>query len=736
MAEAADRSNIDRLAATLALEQPVTTINQVSPARADVLGRLGVHTVRDLLSFYPFRYIDLTRVSDIAGARIGDQVTISGQIYEMKLKRPRYNLPIVEMTITDGTGTLIASFFHQQWLMKSFQSGQTVAISGKVEFNYGFKRMTNPFIQEQEAGAPAGGFVLPLHHATEKLSAKMMRRIVENGLAACRGLDDPLPLDLRLRYRLVSRQTALANIHFPQSMDDAAQARRRLAYEELLMLELHLKSRQLSRMVKVQPTAHVANGPHTAALAQALPFSLTDEQEQARDELLRVMAAPLPANHLLLGDVGTGKTVVAAFGLTAAADTGTQALMMAPTEVLARQYGQKLGPLLDAAGVSWGLLTAATPPEERARLVAGVGDGSLTVLFGTQALLEDDVIVPHVSFVVIDEQQRFGVEQRRALVAKGQAPDVLSMTATPIPRSLALTIYGDMTLSYLHHRPRNAAGTQTTVCDWQQKGIAYDAAKRALTQGRQVYVVCPLVGSKADGASDKGGKKRAGILEEGRDDEHLAVDAVSIESEADLLQTDSHAALDHAQFLQQKVFPDARVGVLHGRLSGPEKDSVMQDFRAGRIQVLVATTVIEVGVDVPNATVMIVEDADRFGLAQLHQLRGRVGRGDVPGQVFLISDSRAPVAVRRLQAMERTQDGFELSEYDLSLRREGDILGNRQHGASTLKLVNIMRDRGMIEAAHNDAAALLEQDPQLQAPEHKALARELRILFPEEKGRA
>ena len=306
MAEAADRSNIDRLAATLALEQPVTTINQVSPARADVLGRLGVHTVRDLLSFYPFRYIDLTRVSDIAGARIGDQVTISGQIYEMKLKRPRYNLPIVEMTITDGTGTLIASFFHQQWLMKSFQSGQTVAISGKVEFNYGFKRMTNPFIQEQEAGAPAGGFVLPLHHATEKLSAKMMRRIVENGLAACRGLDDPLPLDLRLRYRLVSRQTALANIHFPQSMDDAAQARRRLAYEELLMLELHLKSRQVSRMVKVQPTVHVANGPHTAALAQALPFSLTDEQEQARDELLRVMAAPLPANHLLLGDVGTG----------------------------------------------------------------------------------------------------------------------------------------------------------------------------------------------------------------------------------------------------------------------------------------------------------------------------------------------------------------------------------------------------------------------------------------------
>lgn len=734
---AADRSSIDRLAATLALEQPVTTVSQVSPARADVLGSFGIQTVRDLLSFYPYRYIDLTRVSDIAGARIGDMVTVSGRIYEMKLKRPRYNLPIVEMTLTDDTGTLIVSFFHQQWLMKSFQAGQTVAVAGKMEFNYGFKRMTNPFVRELESGASAGGFVLSMHHATGKLSAKMIRRIVQNGLDICRGLDDPLPLDLRLRYRLVSRQTAFENIHFPQSMDDAAQARRRLAYEELLMLELHLKARQMARYAGAHPTAHTADGPHASALEQALPFKLTDEQQQARDRLLQVMAEPSVANHLLLGDVGTGKTVVAAFGLAAVADTGTQALMMAPTEVLARQYGEKVGPLLDAAGVSWGLLTASTPADERERLIAGAADGSLTVLFGTQALLEDDVVMPHASFVVIDEQQRFGVEQRRALVAKGAAPDVLSMTATPIPRSLALTIYGDMTLSYLRRRPCNAAGTETTVCDWQQKGIAYDAAKEALAQGRQVYVVCPLVGSKADGSTGKDDGAHSGkASEEGRDDEHLAAGAVSIESEADLLRADTHAALDHAEFLQQKVFPDARVGVLHGRLSGADKESVMQDFRAGRIQVLVATTVIEVGVDVPNATVMIVEDADRFGLAQLHQLRGRVGRGSLPGQVFLISDSRAPVALRRLQAMERTQDGFELSEYDLSLRREGDILGNRQHGASTLKLVNIMRDRGMIEAAHDDAAALLRADPQLQAPEHAALARELRMLFPEERGRS
>ncbi|MGI6591235.1 MAG: ATP-dependent DNA helicase RecG [Eggerthellaceae bacterium] len=729
----AERSTVDRLAATLALEQPVTSVRQVSPARQKILAHLHISSVRDLVTFYPYRYIDLTRVATIADAPIGEVATISGEIYEMKLKRPRYNLPLVEITLVDGTDTLIVTCFHQQWLMKTYQAGQHIAVAGKVEFNYGFKRMTNPFIEEIEAGTRSGGFVLPLHHATEKLSAKMMRRIIRNGLDLCRGLDDPLPLDLRVKYRLVSRQVALENIHFPPTLADAAQARRRLAYEELFFLEVHLKQRNLARSQGLTPTTHVVPGEHLMALTEALPFTLTEEQEQARDELLACMAAPRPANHLLLGDVGTGKTAVASFGLAAVADTGTQAMMMAPTEVLARQYGQKLGPLLDSARISWGVLTASTPADERERLIREAGEGTLTVLFGTQALLEEDVVMPRLSFVVIDEQQRFGVAQRKALVSKGRAVDVLSMTATPIPRSLALTIYGDMTLSYLHHRPRNAAGSTTVVCDWQQKGIAYDAAKDAVAQGRQVYVVCPLVGTAEPQRRDDGkkGKRQEGFLSEGHDDEHLEADAVRIESDSDLAQVDAHTALEHAEFLQEKVFCDATVGVLHGRLTGDQKEQVMDAFRRGEIQVLVATTVIEVGVDVPNATVMIIEDADRFGLAQLHQLRGRVGRGDLPGQVFLISDSRAPVAVKRLQAMERTQDGFELSEYDLSLRREGDILGNRQHGASTLKLVNIIRDRAIVECANRDAAALLADDPALEKPEHAALARELRLLFSE-----
>ena len=435
------------------------------------------------------------------------------------------------------------------------------------------------------------------------------------------------------------------------------------------------------------------------------------------------------ANHLLLGDVGTGKTAVALFGLAAVADTGMQAMMMAPTEVLATQYATGLGPLLDAVGISWALLTGSTPPEERAVALERAAAGELVVLFGTHALLEPDVQMPRLTFVVIDEQQRFGVEQREALVAKGDCPDILSLTATPIPRSLALAVYGDMTLSYLTQRPRNAAGTRTRIFDRDQAGDAYAVALEALRAGHQAYVVCPLVGVKRDDAEETRKKGGDPLLGGERDDETIAPDSVAIQSDDDYSSLDPRAAEDHARMLQRNVFMDYRVAVLHGKLATDEKRRVMEAFRAHEIDVLVATTVIEVGVDVPNATCMVIEDADRFGLAQLHQLRGRVGRGDVAGEVCLVSGSRAPIAVRRLQAMERIQNGFELSEYDLSLRREGDILGNRQHGASILKLVNVMRDKNIIEAAHADAAAILERDPELEAPEHAALRRELRIVM-------
>ncbi len=715
----------DRLAATLALDEPVDHVRLVSPSRARALAGLGISSVRDLATHYPRRYVDLSLKTTIVQARIGEKCTIEGYVHEVKLKRPKPRLSLTEVTLVDQTGTLIVTCFRQPWLAEQLSAGMRVAVAGAVEFNYGFKRMTNPYLEKLEGQEGAVGMIIPVHPACEKVSAAWMRRLVGNALETCSGVLDPLPLDLRVKYRLMSRSSAWSCIHFPQSMDEVSQARRRLVYEELLLLQLKLVGEGRERERGASATCHAASGPHLDALSAALPFELTEDQASARDAILAGMASEHAMNRMLLGDVGTGKTAVAAFALASVADTGTQALLMAPTEVLACQHGKSLGPWLDAAGVAWGVLTGSTPAAEREGLLADAASGALTVLIGTHALLEDDVAPARCSLVIIDEQQRFGVEQRAKLLAKGDAVDALSLTATPIPRSLALALFGNMELSCLRQRPSTAAGRTTAVLSKQDRGRAYDAARKALARGEQVYVVCPLVGQSSHERDERAGK-RAG--REGDEDEYVYA-AISIEEDGDYAGDDIAAAEREAEFLQRTTFADWNVELLCGRMSGSEKQAVMERFRAGETQVLVATTVIEVGVDVPNATVMIIEDADRFGLSQLHQLRGRVGRGSKPGQVFLVSASRTEAALARLSAMESTDDGLELAAFDLSLRREGDILGNRQSGASTLKLVNVVRDAKVIEAAHDDAVAILDKDPELALPEHQALSREIRLAF-------
>lgn len=719
----------DRLAATLALDESVGRVRLVSPTRARALDGLGIRTVRDLATHFPRRYIDLSRKAEVATARIGESCTVEGAVYEIKLKKPKPRLSLVELSLVDATGVLMVTCFRQPWLMDQVKPGMRIAVAGKLEFNYGFKRMTNPYLEVLEGERMAEGMIIPVHPACEKISAAWMRRLVGNALAAASGLYDPLPLELRAKYRLMSRGAALSCIHFPRTMDEVAEARRRLVYEELLLLELMLMRESRERSDGCEPAVHVVDGPHLAALEDAVPFELTDEQAQAKRDILAALAAPQTANHLLLGDVGTGKTVVAAFALAAAADTGTQALLMAPTEVLARQHGKSLGPLFDAAGVTWEVLTGSTSPADREAILARVAGGTTDVLIGTHALLEDDVAPRCLSLVVIDEQQRFGVEQRAKLLAKGEAPDALYLTATPIPRSLALALFGNLTLSYLKHRPHDAARRTTFVHQKADRGHAYDAARAALARGEQVYVVCPLIGqdggerdAKAAGGGSGGRRREA-------DEEAYEYAAISIETDDDLAGDDVAAAAKEASYLQTTLFADYRVELLHGRMPSAEKQAVMQRFRDNDTQVLVATTVIEVGVDVPNATVMIVEDADRFGLSQLHQLRGRVGRGEKAAEVHLVSASKSDAALTRLAAMVSTDDGFELASYDLSLRREGDILGNRQHGASGLKLVNVVRDGAVIEAARADAAAIMAEDPELELPAHRALAREVRIMY-------
>ncbi|NPD31240.1 ATP-dependent DNA helicase RecG [Eggerthellaceae bacterium zg-1084] len=717
-----------RLDATMAFDAPVSQVRQVSPARAEALRKRGVQTVRDLVCHFPRRYIDLSSVLPAAHARIGDACTVRGTVHEVRLKRPRPRMSLVEVSVVDDSGVLMITCFGQPWLADQLSAGMRVAVAGTVEFSYGFKRMTNPFIEVIDDEADAlGGMIVPVHPATERITTAWMRRLVRNALDHVEGCLDPLPLSLRLRHGLMSRGAALRAIHFPSSMTEAARARRRLAYEELLLLQLELMTRDEGRLVDAA-CAHAVDGARARSFVDALPFALTDEQRAACAQIDESMASPRPAHHMLLGDVGTGKTVVAGRSLASVADTGTQGALMAPTELLARQHAASLGPLFDQAGVIWGVLTGSTPADERALLLERVAAGVVDVLIGTHALLEPDVRFRSLTLAVIDEQQRFGVHQRAALVQKGACPDVLLLTATPIPRTLALALYGNMTLSYLRARPAGLQRRETRVLTRQTRGVAYDAARAALARGERVYVVCPLVGAAAaEKRAERAGKgPRQG---DAPDEEERAFPEVAIDSEDDLREVEVASAKREAAFLQQKVFCDHAVELVHGRMAAAAKQEAMERFRTGRTQVLVATTVIEVGVDVPEATVMIVEDADRFGLAQLHQLRGRVGRGGRESWAFLVSSSRSEAALARLAAMEGSDDGFELAAFDLSLRREGDILGNRQHGASVLRLVNVVRDAALIEAAHADARALVDADPQLQGPEARVLAREMRLAF-------
>ena len=720
-------ARIDRLAATLGLEDEVARVRLVSPVRARALAKMGIYTVRDLLTSFPRRYMDLSEMETVLSASIGQQCTIAGTIHDIRLKRPKPKLPLVEITVVDSTGALHVTCFKQPWLADKYKPGMRVLVAGELEFGYGQKRMTNPFIEELDsADAPITGRIIPVHPACETISTTQMRTLIANALAAYSPLYDPLPVEIRTRYRLMGRNAALRCIHFPQSMEEVREAKRRLIYEELFGLELLLMGQAAKRDAAFTARVHVTDGPRLTALSASCPFALTSDQLKATDEILKNMAAPRRMNHLLLGDVGTGKTLVAAFALAAAADSGTQAVLMAPTEILAVQHAKTLSGLFGECGVRSAVLTGSTKADERERVLAALATGEVDVLVGTHAVLEPDVCFRDCSFVVIDEQQRFGVDQRAALLEKAPGADALYLTATPIPRTLALSLYGDLSLSYLRQRPVSGAGRSTAVVSWQEKGEAYGAAKEALERGEQVYVVCPLV-SAASVPEETPAKGKAGTL--AAVEESYVYAAVTINGDGDFPEDGPAAATERRDVLARTVFSGYEVGLLHGKMAGAEKQRVMEDFSAGRIDVLVATTVIEVGIDVPNATVMIIDSADRFGLSQLHQLRGRVGRGSKPGQVFLISGSTNPEALGRLSAMKTTEDGFELTTYDLSLRREGDILGNRQHGAGSLKLVNVVRDAKVVETAHRDARAIIDADPELALPEHRALARELRAVF-------
>ncbi len=696
------------------LESPVTAVSGCAATRAQALARLGVHTVRDLLTWYPNRYIDLTNVVSCAAAPIGQTVTVVGKLEGVRQKHARRGMSVIEAALVDQTGAMAAVWFSQPWMINRLHPGNYCSFTGKVGFNYGMKQMSSPLMEDIDAGEDAPKLaMIPVHGATQGLTTAWIRRLVAQALLQAGDMPDPLPATLRAQHGLMGRKAALRYMHFPPSAQVQAQARERLAYEEVLRLQLQMMLNRALELKDATATCH-SPGASVNALRGLLPFKLTQEQDAAVGDILADMQAEKIMNRMLLGDVGCGKTVVAVFALCCAADSASQAAMMAPTEILAQQYAHKLGPLLEQAGVNWALLTGSTERTERERILDGLASGSIQVAFGTHALIEPDLRFERLTLVVIDEQHRFGVEQRAALRAKGPSSDLLVMTATPIPRTLALTLYGDLDTSFIRQRPASRPPVETRVISRDSRRHAYEAIRAALKEGRQAYIVCPLVGLSSKQRSDAA------------DDGSMAH---ALRGEADL--ADLKAAEQEAQYLQAKVFPQWKVGLLTGRMPAAQKREAMERFRAGELDVLVSTTVVEVGVDVPNATVMMIEDADRFGLSQLHQLRGRVGRGEHPGQVFLVADPSKDddVLKQRMEAMCATNDGFELAELDLACRREGDVMGSRQHGASQLKLVNVVEDAQLIARAHKDARAILDNDPYLTQPQHAALKQDMAAVF-------
>lgn len=704
-----------RLAQAAVLTEDVSRLKFVSGEREEALRRLGIEQVGDLLCHVPSRYLDFTHAYSIEQAPLGEVSTIVGTVDKVS-NRPtsKRGMTVTEVFLLDDTGVLKIAFFQQPWIARELARGDRLAVIGKVEFAYGFKQMASPHYEKLDDAGGAGS-ILPVHRVTEGLSQAWMRRLSSVALEMAGCFADPMPAALRARNGLMSLSRALRCVHFPRTMAEIPSARRRLAYDELLYLQLALRLRNDSNLLDVPPFAHMS-GPYVEALLAALPFALSDEQRQAVDEILSDMKnSGRIMNRLLLGDVGTGKTAVASVALAAVADSGTQACVMAPTSVLAQQYAVKTGPVLTQAGISWALLTGATPASEREDILARLEAGTLTVLFGTHAVLGDDVHFKQLTLVVIDEQHRFGVNQRNALRAKGPGADLLVMTATPIPRTLALSVYGDLDTSIIRHRPVPGAGVRTEVIESPNRDLAYDGLRKALDQGRQAYVICPLVAPQ-EGVDELEDVPGLGIDEDGRARQAVTLHDVATE-------------VDH----MRSLLLGFRVEALHGRMNAAEKDAVIDAFRAGEVDVLVSTTVVEVGVDVPNATLMIIENGERFGLATLHQLRGRVGRGELSGTCYVLTELRSKRGKRtpsidRLEALEKSTDGFELAEMDLRLRHEGEILGLRQHGGVTLRFVDLDEDTDLIEAAHEDAVELLRYAPSLDATatlplRHEVIAR-------------
>ncbi len=673
---------------------PIQFLKGVGPKRAEALQRLGVRTVGDLLYHVPHRYLDATAVTPVARARVGEEVTCVGRVESTGVLPTRRGLRVFHAVLKDDSGRLECAWPGQPFLERQVKAGQLLLVTGPVRYYHGRQLAPREFIVLADVGedAPERGVVLPVYPATDGFTHRQIRTLIQQNLPALLGVvEDPHPARLRAALELSPLRDALAAVHQPGSPADAERGRRRLAFDELFDQQLvQARARQLAKRAR-RGIRFELKRELTTRLKETLPFELTADQRHAVREITDDMTAPLRMHRLLMGDVGTGKTVVALFAMLLAVENDYQAAIMAPTELLAEQHYATLTRLLEPLALRPELLLGRFTTLEKAAAKERIASGGARLVVGTHALIQESVVFRRLGLAVVDEQHRFGVEQRAALVEKGDAPDVLLLTATPIPRSLALTLYGDLDVTQIRERPPGRGTVKTALRGESARAKIYQFIRAECAAGRQAYVIYPVID----------------------------------ESE----KADLRAATTMAGELK-KVFADFKVGLVHGRLKPEERDRTMRAFRDNAIQVLVATSVIEVGIDVANATVMLIEHAERFGLAQLHQLRGRVGRGTAASHCILLSESAEAAA--RLQAFCDTTDGFVIAELDLKQRGMGELAGARQSGGVPLRYANLETDLPLLEAARKAAGRIIEADPALAQPEHAAYRQ--RIVAKYERG--
>jgi len=678
------------------LDVPVTRLPGISVGYAKRLDKLGVHTIRDLLLLFPRRYEDYTALRPISELMYGQEVTVIGNISDVKSRQSRSGMPVITCVVADSTGTIEAVWFNQPYLAKTLRPGRQIVLSGKVDQFLGRLRFISPAWEPLDKELIHTARLVPVYPLTKGISAKWLRRQVKTAIDYwAERLGDPLPSAIREQLNLLDMERALRQIHFPDNWEILEEARKRLVFDEFLIMQLRLLL--LKRTWQDQPGRALHVAPEwIEGFVSALPFELTDAQRRSLDEIGGDLARPRPMRRLLQGDVGSGKTVVAAGALLVAVANGTQAAVMAPTEILAEQHFRNLSHLFGECGleqvigldrpIHLSLLTGRLTNTEREERYQELSEGTVDIAIGTHALIQEGVTFKDLALAVIDEQHRFGVAQRASLRQKGYNPHVLVMSATPIPRSLALTLYGDLDISIIDQMPTGRREIKTYWLLPQEGERAYQFIRRQVEEGRQAFIIYPLI------------------------------------EESDAIE--AKAVVDDFEKLQKEVFPNLRLGLLHGKMKSADKEAVMVAFQKGEIDILASTSVVEVGIDVPNATVMLIEGAERFGLAQLHQFRGRVGRGEHQSYCLLVGEPTSEEAQERLTAIARTQDGFVLAEKDLELRGPGDFFGLRQSGAPDLRVARL-GDLKTLELARQQAERILQQDRNLHRPEHEMLRERL-----------